>query len=126
MVVRRGFPPHSQTPLSWVVPPQLTPCELDAEKAAKRALRQMYGDEGLHVYLNTELVRCKEEHREVLERLAALDEIPGPKIEAETIALLEQHAAEIRDYQRQYNFVIPGIPELSETLRGRSNARLRP
>ena len=63
---------HSQTPLSWVVPPQLTPCELDAEKAAKRVLGQMYGDSGLHAYLDAELARCKPEHREVMERLAAL------------------------------------------------------
>jgi hypothetical protein len=115
---------HSQTPLSWVVPPQLTPCELDAEKAAKRVLRQLYGDEGVRVYLDTELARCKLEHREVLEHLAALDETADPKIEAETITLLEQHAAEIRKCQLEYKFVIPGIPELSEALRGRSDARL--
>lgn len=117
---------HSQTPLSWVVPPQLTPCELDAEMAAKRALRQRYSDEGARVYLDTELGHCTPEHRAVLERLAALDETPNPRIEAETVALLEQHAAEIRKYQFQYNFVIPGIPELIEALRGRSDVQLRP
>jgi hypothetical protein len=117
---------HSQTPLSWVMPPQTTPCELDAEKAGKRVARVMYGDERARAYLDTELARCKPEHREVLERLAALDETADPKIEAETIALLEEHAAEIRKCQLQYNFMIPGIPELSEALRGRSDARLRP
>jgi len=115
---------HSQTPLSWVMPPQLTPCELDAEKAGERVARQMYGDEGARAYLDTELAGCKPEHREVLERLAALDETADPKIEAETIALLERRAAEIRKYQLQGNFVIPGIQELSEALRGRSDARL--
>lgn len=117
---------YSQTPLSWVAPPQLTPCELDAEKAAKRVLRQMYGDKGVHVYLDGESLGCKPEHQEVLERLAALDEAADPNIEAETIALVEQHAAEIRKYQLQYNFVMPGIPELSDALQGRSDVRLRP
>jgi hypothetical protein len=120
---------HAQTPLSWVVPPQLTPCELDAEKAAKRVLRQMYGGEGVRSYLETELVRCKPKHREVLERLTALDETADPQIEEETIALLEQHAAAIRNFQHQYYVgrpPMPGIPELCELLRGRSDVKLRP
>jgi hypothetical protein len=117
---------HSQTPLSWVVPPQLTPCELDAEKAAKRVLRQMYGNEGVRAYLDAELARCKPEHRDVMEHLAALEDTADPKIEEKAIALLEQHAVEIRKFQLQYNFVMSGIPELSEALRGRGDVRLRP
>jgi hypothetical protein len=117
---------HAQTPLSWVMPPQLTPCELDAEKAAKRMLRQIYGDIGLRAYLDTELARCKPEHREVLQRLAVLDDTSDQKIEATTIALLEEHAAKIRKLQRENNFVMPGIPELSDALRGRSDVPLRP
>jgi hypothetical protein len=86
--------------------PQLTPRELDAEKAGKRVLRQVYGDAGV--------------------RLATLDETVDPELEGNTIALLEQHAAEIRRLQKENNFVMPGIPELLETLRGRSDVRLRP
>ncbi len=101
---------HSQTPLSWVMPPQLTPCELDAEKAAKRVPGQIYGDAAVRAYLDSEVARCKSEHRETMERLAAIDPAADPQMEAKTIALLEQHAAEIRKYQIEYNFVMPGIP----------------
>jgi hypothetical protein len=117
---------HAQTPLSWVMPPQMTPCELDAEKAAKRVCREVYGDTGLRAYLDTKLACCKPEHREVLQRLAVLDDTADPKIEATTITLLEQHAAEIRKLQRENNFVMPGIQELSDALRARSDVRLRP
>lgn len=117
---------HSQTPLSWVVPSQLTPCELDCEKAAKRVLREMYGDEAMRAYLDSELANCKPEHRETTERLGALDTAADPNLETDTIALLEQHAAAIRKYQLEYNFVMPGIPELTEALHGRSDVRLRP
>jgi hypothetical protein len=117
---------HSQTPLSWVTAPQLTPCELDCEKTAKRVLREIYGDEAMRAYLDAELVRCKPEHRETTERLTALDPTADPNLEANTIELLEQHAAEIRNYQREHNFVMRGIPELTEVLRGRSDVRLRP
>jgi hypothetical protein len=117
---------HSQTPLSWVMLPQLTPCELDAEKASKRVLRQVYGYAGVRAYLDGELAHCKPEHREVIERLATLDETVDPELEGNTIAVLEQHAAEIRRLQKENNFVMPGIPELLETLRGRSDVRLRP
>lgn len=117
---------HSQTALSWVVQPQLTPCEIDAEKAARRVLGQMYGDARVRAYLDSELARCKSQHRDAMEHLAALDPAPDPDYEAKTISLLEQHAAEIRNYQLQYNFVMPGIRELSEALQGRSDIRLRP
>lgn len=117
---------HSQTPLAWVVPPQLTPCELDAEKAAKRVLGRMYGDSGLRAYLHAELARCKPEHQGVIDRLASLDTTADPQLETKTIALLEQHAAEIRKLQAENNFVMPGIPELSDILRGRSDVHLRP
>ncbi len=117
---------HSQTPLSWVMPPQRTPCELDAEKAAKQTLRRIYGDSGLRDYLTGELASCKPEHREVMERLAALDDTADPQLEAKTIALLEQHAPAIRKYQLEYRFVMVGIPELAEALRGLSNVQLRP
>jgi hypothetical protein len=116
---------HSQTPLSWVTAPQLTPCELDAEKAGKRVLVEMYGADAARAYLDSELANCKPEHRETTERLAALDPAADPSLEANTIALLEQHAAEIRKYQLEYNFVMPGIPELVKALRGRSSVRLR-
>jgi hypothetical protein len=117
---------HSQTPLAWVVPPQLTPCELDAERAAKRVLIHMYGDSGLGAYLDVERTRCSPEHREVIERLATLDPEADSEIEARTIVLLEQHATEIRRLQLKHKFEMPGIPELSDALRGRSNALLRP
>jgi hypothetical protein len=47
-------------------------------------------------------------------------------MEAKTIVLLEQHAAEIIKLQRENNFVMPGIPELVEALRARSDVRLQP
>jgi hypothetical protein len=116
---------HSQTALSWVMPPQLTPCELDAEKAAKRELAEMYGDSALRAYLDAELARCKPEHREAIGLLAALDHNSDPEMCAKTVALLEHHAAEIRKLQRENNFVMPGIRELSDVLCGRSNVQLR-
>lgn len=64
---------HAQTPLSWVMLPQLTPCELDAEKAAKRMLVQMYGEKHASEYLTAAGAGCRPEHREVIERLANLD-----------------------------------------------------
>jgi len=117
---------HSQTPLSWVVPPQLTPCELDAERAAKRVLGQMYGDSGLRAYIQAELASCKPEHRDVMDRLASLDATTDPQLEAKTISLLEEHAAEIRKIQTANSFVMPGIPELSDALLGRTDVQLRP
>src|SRR5438034_6061474 len=87
---------YSQNPLSWVMAPQLTPCELDAEKAAKRAARDIYGEESLRTYLEKDLAHCKPEHRKTSERLAALDPEADPEAETKTIALLEQHAEEIR------------------------------
>jgi hypothetical protein len=117
---------HAQTPLSWVVPPQLTPCEMDAERGAKRVLIHIYGDSSVRAYLKVELASCKLEHREVMERLATLDDTTDPELEAKTITLLEQHDAEIRKIQLENNFVMPGIPELSELLRGRSTVRLWP
>ena len=117
---------HSQTPLSWVTAPQLTPCELDAEKAAKRAAREIYGAEHLRAFLDNEVAHCKPEHRETTERLAALDPAADPESEAKTIVLLEQHADEIRKYQREYKFEMPGIPELTDSLRGKSTVQLRP
>jgi hypothetical protein len=95
---------HAQTPLSWVMPPQLTPCELDTEKAAKSMLGQMYGDGQTRAYLTAELAACRPEHREVTERLATLDPTPDPEIEKKTVALLEQHAAEIRKLQNRAQF----------------------
>ena len=86
----------------------------------------MHGDAAVRAYVDAELARCKPEHREVLERLAALDPSADQQIEAKTIALLEQHAPEIRKLQREKNFVMPGIPELAAALRGRSIVRLRP
>ncbi len=117
---------HSQTPLAWVVPPQLTPCELDAERAAKRVLIRMYGDSRVRAYLDVERTRCSPEHRELIERLTTLDPEPDPELEARTVALLDLHAAEIRRLQLEHKFEMPGIPELSDALRGRSNVRLRP
>jgi hypothetical protein len=90
---------HSQTPLSWVVPSELTPCEIDAEKSAKHVLGQLYGNAGVSTYLDGERTNCKPEHREFMERLVALDPAPDPEREAKTIALLEEHAAEIRKFQ---------------------------
>jgi hypothetical protein len=117
---------HSQTPLAWVVAPQVTPCELDAERAAKRVLIHMYGDSGVRSYLDVERTRCSPEHRELIERLTTLDPEADPEIEAKTVTLIEQHAAEIRRLQFEHKFEMPGISELSDTLRGRSNVRLRP
>jgi hypothetical protein len=117
---------HSQTALSWVMPPQTTPCELDAEKAAKRVLGQMYGDSAVRAYLDAELARCKPEHGETTERLVALDDTSDSQLGSKTVALLEHHAAKIRKLQRENNFVMPGIPELSDALSGRSNVQLRP
>jgi hypothetical protein len=117
---------HAQTPLSWVVPPQMTPCELDAEKAAKRMLGQMHGDGKTRAYLTAQLAACRPEHRETMERLAALDPATDPQTEAHTIVLLEQNAAEIRKLQRQYNFVMPGILEVIELLRDRCDICLKP
>jgi hypothetical protein len=45
---------YAQTPLSWVVPPQLTPCEIDAERAAKRVLIHIYGDSRSHLTITSE------------------------------------------------------------------------
>lgn len=45
---------------------------------------------------------------------------------AKTIALLKEDAEQIRNYQREYNFVMPGIPELVEALHARSDVRLQP
>jgi hypothetical protein len=105
-------------------PAAVNALEPDAEKASKARPSSVVWRRSVRIYLETELARCKLEHREVLEHLAALDETADPKIEAETITLLEQHAAEIRKCQLEYKFVIPGIPELSEALRGRTDARL--
>jgi hypothetical protein len=55
---------HSQTALSWLVPAQVTPCEIDAEKAAKRVLAQMYGDSAVRAYLDAEIAHCKPAHLE--------------------------------------------------------------
>ncbi len=115
---------YSQTPLSWVIAPQLTPCELDSEKAAKRVLGQMYGDAAVSAYLDVELAACKQEHFETTQRLAALDPAADPHTEANTIALLEEHAEEIRKVRRGNNFDMPGISELMYALRGRSTVRL--
>lgn len=117
---------HAQTPLSWVMLSQLTPCELDAEKAAKRVLEQMYGDKQASAYLSAAVAGCRPEHREVIERLATLDPTSDPEIEKQTIALLEQHAAEIRKLQREHNFVMPGITEVIELLLGRHEICLKP
>jgi len=117
---------HAQTPLSWVMLPQLTPCELDAEKAAKRTLEQMYGDKHASAYLTAAVAGCRPEHREVIERLATIDPKSDPEIEKQTVALLEQHAAEIRKLQREHKFVMPGITEVIELLRGRHNICFEP
>jgi hypothetical protein len=117
---------HSQTPLSWVMAPQQTPCELDAERAAKRAGAYIYGEQRVQSYLANELETCKPEYRETTERLATLDPEADPQAEAKTIILLEQHAEEIRRYQREYKFEMSGIAELMDILRNRSRVQLRP
>jgi hypothetical protein len=88
----------SQTPLSWVHPPQETPCELDAERGAKRVLEDVYGAPAAREDVNNELARSKPEHREVLQRLATLDTAADPQSEKKTLQLVEQHAAEIMKF----------------------------
>jgi hypothetical protein len=87
---------------------------------------QIYGDPVVRTFIEQELARCKPEHLETTERIAALDPALDLEIEAKTITLLEQHAAAIRQHQAENNFTIPGIPELIEALRGRSTVRLHP
>jgi hypothetical protein len=122
---------HSQTALSWVHPPQETPCELDAERAAKRLLSEMHGPDEVRVFIAKELADCAPEHRDVLERLATLDIAADPQFETKTIELLRQHAAEIVKIQRETrvkypDYVIPGIRELTDALKGKSDVRLLP
>jgi len=122
---------HSQAPLSFVVQPQLTPCELDAEKAAKRVLCEEYGEAAVREYLKNELARCRSEHRETVQRLAELDITADRQMETGTIELLKQHAAEIVSFQTEARsrfpgYVMPGVRELTEALKGRSNIRLLP
>lgn len=116
---------HSQTALSWVMNPQETPCELDAEKAGKRVLFEIHGAASARAYLEKELAHCKPEHRDVLVRLVALDPIADPESEHQTVRLLEEHAEEIRQHQVANNFTMVGVPELVQLLRGRSSVRLR-
>jgi hypothetical protein len=122
---------HSQIALSFFVPPQLTPCELDAEKAGKRVLGEIYGDLAVRDYLDAELARCKPEYRETTERLIALDPAADPHMEAKTIELVEHHASEIVRQQIEGRslipeYVMPGVRELGEALKGTSKVRLLP
>lgn len=122
---------HSQTALSWVHPPQETPCELDAERAAKRLLSEMRGGVAVREFLNSEIAACKPQHREVLERLGRLDIAADPQVEAKTIELLKRHAAEIvkiqTDARVQFpGYVMPGVSELTEALSTNINIRLMP
>lgn len=122
---------HSQTALSFVHQPQETPCELDAERCAKRILQDVYGPAAAREFFATELATCKPEHREVLERLATLDPTADPDIENKTLQLLEQHAPAIRKYQadaraRFPGYMMPGLAELIQALSGKSNIRLAP
>jgi hypothetical protein len=119
---------HSQTALSWVHPPQETPCELDAERGAKRVLEDLYGPATAREYVNREVAHCPPEHREVLQRLAVLDTADDPEMEKKTLRLLEQHAAAIRKFQadgaaRFPGYIMPGLLELTEALRGKSAIR---
>jgi hypothetical protein len=43
--------------LSWVHPPQETPCERDTEKASKRIPGHIYGDAAVRAFLQEELAR---------------------------------------------------------------------
>ncbi len=122
---------HSQTALSFVHPPQETPCELDAERGAKRILEDLYGVAAAREYLAKELATCNPEHRAVLQRLAALDPTADPEMEKKTLQLLEQHAPAIRKYQadaraRFPDYMMPGLLELTEAMSGKSNTHLLP
>src|ERR1041384_741462 len=82
----------AEAPLSWVVPPQSTPCEVDAEKAGKRIAGQMYGEDDLRGYCDVARACGHPEYFEVTENLILLDPAPDPEMEAKTITLLEHHA----------------------------------
>jgi hypothetical protein len=106
--------------------PQLTPCELDAEKAAKRIAISLFGAAHVRAQLDAELRTCATEHREVLQRLYDLDTAADSDVEEQTIRLLQEHANEIRRIQREHGFTIPGLTDLCSCLGGKATIDLLP
>jgi hypothetical protein len=95
-------------------------------RSSKRVPGQIYGDAAVCAYLDSELAGCKPEHRETLKRLKASNQAVDLEMEADTVARLQHHADEIRRYQIEYDFVMPGILELIDALDGRGTIHLRP
>jgi hypothetical protein len=110
----------SQTTLSWVMPPQQTPAELDAEATARSAADGLFGIEVVRAYLEERVQTCPPEHRQTWEMLRVVKQSPVETVEAETIRLLEHYAPDIRRYQEENKFEIPGIRQLAEALKGKS------
>jgi hypothetical protein len=118
----------SQTPLSWVMPPQSTPCEVDAEANGKLIAENIFGGATVADHLAAQIATCPPEHRDVWARLKENDKQTRSRemLEAETLHLLKQNAAEIRKLQSMYNFEIPGIRELSMYAEGKLHVSLLP
>ena len=118
----------SQTPLAWVMQPQSTPSEADAEKNGKAIAEIIFGREAVSAHLAAELATCRPEHREVLARLkeSETQALPSEILESETLHLLNEHASEIRTVQLKNGFQIPGIRELIEHAREKLAISLLP
>ena len=118
----------SQTPLEWVMQPQSTPSDVDAEKNGKAIAEIIFGPEAVSAHLAAELATCRPEHREVLARLKEGDTqaLPSEILESETLHLLNEHASEIRTVQLKNGFQIPGIRELIEHAREKLAISLLP
>src|ERR1035437_3298003 len=103
-----------QTPLAWVMAPQSTPSEKDAEADGKAIAENIFGPPAVSAHLAAQIASCRPEHRDVLVRLKESDTHARSLelLESETLLLLTEHATEIRTLQSKNNFEIPGIREL--------------
>ena len=118
----------SQTPLAWVMAPQSTPCEVDAEANGKAIAENIFGVAAVGEHLTAQIANCRPEHRDVLVRLKESHTHARSRelLESETLRLLNEHAAEIRTLQSKDNFEIPGIRELSMHAQGKLHVSLLP
>lgn len=102
--------------LSWVMEPQLTPVEHDAEIFAKRLSMEILGSEAVSKYVEDQILSGPQEHREMWRRFATINSGQDHSVSEETRIALLENTRKLRETQEELQIDIPQLARVASLL----------